>query len=51
MDIWLNKKCSTPSVFVIIVIKSLWSKGNGKRAVLEWIFPLLGSDNGFDNAL
>jgi len=31
--------------FVIIIIESLWSEGNGKFAFLKWIFPLLRIQN------
>ena len=50
MDIWLKQKGSIRSIFVIIIIKGLWCIGNGKFALLKWIFPLLSIDNCFDNA-
>ena len=44
MNVWLQKKCTIPRSFVVIVIVGLWSKDNGKFAFFKWIFPFLSGD-------
>ena len=50
MYIWLKEECAIPRIFIIMIIKFLRTKRNGKRALFKWIFPLLSGNDRFDNA-